>query len=465
MVPQKPLAAALVWLRRDLRLEDHSALAHAEAEGLSTALAFVFDPNILKKLPPEDRRLSFISESLSELNEQIQAKGSTLITRLGDPVHEIPKLAKALGVKTVLANRDYEPYAKERDEAVARALEKLGIGLQLFKDQVIFEGTELLSGSGTPYRVFTPYKNAWLAKLGAGDFEERGIKGPRLCRQKALAPLVQACDLKTLGFTPQKLWLNPGAKAAQAQLRAFRKRMPEYKNQRDLPSVDGTSALSVHLRFGTISIRACVREALAQKNQGASTWLSELIWRDFFQMVLDQFPQVGRGEAFRAEYDSMKWPGTAKHFEAWCRGETGYPLVDAAMRHFAETGWMHNRLRMVVASFLTKDLLVDWKKGEAFFAQHLLDFDLAANNGGWQWCASTGCDAQPYFRIFHPHSQSRRFDPEGKFIRKFVPELRHLSAKEIHEPPPTKGYPAPLVDHAKQRLLALALFKKAAGKD
>jgi deoxyribodipyrimidine photo-lyase len=239
--------------------------------------------------------------------------------------------------------------------------------------------------------------------------------------------------------------------------------MKDYGKARDFPATEGTSGLSVHLRFGTISIRECVRKALAQQNAGASTWLSELVWRDFYHMILDHNPHVETG-AFKKEYDSIKWPGSEKHFQAWCEGRTGYPIIDAAMRHFNATGWMHNRLRMVVASFLTKDLLVSWQKGEAYFAAHLLDFDLAANNGGWQWSASTGCDAQPYFRVFNPYSQSEKFDPDGAFIRENVEELAKVKGKDIHQPDVGGlfgvNYPEPIVDHSVQREKAIRLFKK-----
>ncbi len=454
----KPLA--LLWLRRDLRLEDHALLAQAESEGLECVLAFVFDEKILKRLEKSDRRVGFIHQSLTELDSALRKRGSCLVVKQGDPVKEIPLLAKALGVKSVLATRDYEAYAKERDQKVSKAL-PTGVPLRLLKDQVIFEGSEILSGSGTPYKVFTAYKNEWLRRLRRADYDERGMKLPRLAPEVKLKKHGFEWSLKNLGFHPDSCWLTPGQKAAEKLLTAFAVKMKNYKQCRDFPAQPGTSGLSVHLRFGTISIRACVREALKQKGVGSETWLSELIWRDFYHMVLDQFPHVGLGEPFRKEYSSLKWPGKEEHFRAWCEGRTGYPLVDAAMRQLNETGWMHNRLRMVVASFLTKDLLIDWRKGEAYFAQHLLDFDFAANNGGWQWSASTGCDAQPYFRVFNPYSQSERFDPEGTFIREHVPELAHLSAKQIHCPPPVKGYPSPIVDHAPQRIKAIALFADA----
>jgi deoxyribodipyrimidine photo-lyase len=448
---------ALVWVRRDLRLSDHTPLAHAAALADTVAVAFVFDRNILAALSRKDRRLTFIHKSLEDLDEELQKRGSRLIVRIGDPVEVIPKLAGELGTKLVCAGRDYEAYAKKRDTKVAEALKKQGAQLELLKDQVIFEGRELLSKTGTPFKVFTPYKNAWLAALAAGDYDERVTKKVRFT---AKAPKNPDWSLSALGFEPQDLWLEAGEKAALKRLKEFEPKMKDYAKARDFPATEGSSGLSVHLRFGTVSIRACVRSALAQKNPGAVTWLSELIWRDFYQMILDNNPRVETG-AFKKEYDSIEWPGSSRHFQAWCEGRTGYPLVDAAMRHFNATGWMHNRLRMVVASFLTKDLLVSWQRGEAYFAEHLLDFDLAANNGGWQWSASTGCDAQPYFRIFNPYSQSKKFDPDGTFIRENVRELRNVKGKAIHRPPAgASDYPDPIVDHSSQREKAIRLFKK-----
>lgn len=455
-----PKQRALIWLRRDLRLEDHTLLAHAEAEGWEVALAFVFDEKLLKKLPKQDRRVSFFHVALEELDAGLRERGSRLVARVGDPVKEIPALAKSLGVSQVLAAEDYEPYALKRDEAVRKALGP--IPLTLLPDQTLFRPAEIRNGAGAPYRVFTAYKNECLRRLGKGTTDARGSSLPAFVKASALEPHRARWDLSSLGFERQATWLEPGEKAAKRRLQAFAKKISAYEASRNFPSDHGgTSGLSAHLRFGTISIRACARLAERHESQGAATWLTELLWRDFFMMILAEFPRVGCGGCFHEEYDQIEWPGTEAHFRAWKEGRTGFPLVDAAMRHFNDTGWMHNRLRMVAASFLVKDLLVDWRKGEKYFADHLLDFDLAANNGGWQWSASTGCDAQPYFRIFNPCSQSERFDPNGDFIRAHVPELAHLSAKEIHEPRGVKGYPAPIVAHAVQREKALALFKSA----
>jgi deoxyribodipyrimidine photo-lyase len=469
---------SLVWLRRDLRLSDHTALAEAEHLSDSVAVAFVFDRNILGALADNsDRRVNFIHHSLRELNGTLAQHGSALLVRTGDPAHELPLLARELRADAVFANRDYEPYAMQRDASVGEALRAIGVAFHSCKDQVIYEKQEILSGKGTPFRVFTPYKNAWLHRfhsavfLGEHPAAERPVHLRSLLPAKEITALIQPWDLRDLGFEQTALWLQPGERAAKQRLKQFTVRLPGYAETRDFPALESTSGLSAHLRFGTISIRELVRAALDHPSPGADIWLSELIWREFYQMILDQYPHVVN-HAFKPECDSIVWPGSDEHFEAWSEGRTGYPLVDAAMRHFNNTGWMHNRLRMVVAMFLTKDLLVDWRRGERYFADRLLDFDLAANNGGWQWSASTGCDAQPYFRVFNPVLQSRKFDPEGVFIREHCPELRGFSNTHVHFPAAAplavqqragcvigRDYPAPIVDHAAQKEKAIALFK------
>lgn len=459
----KKYPQSLCWIRRDLRLSDHRALSEATRNSEKVGVVFVFDSTILDQLADrDDRRVSFIHQSLQELDEKLQAQGSKLIVLQGDPVKLIPQLAIRWKAQAVFTNRDYEPQAKDRDLSVENALQKNRIAFHSFKDQVIFERREILSGSGTPFRVFTPYKNTWLKRLheDLDEIQEQTPDLSKLAARKTLEPWLQPWELRDLGFQKSTLWLEPGESAAHSRLKNFMRRIENYANQRDFPAADGTSGLSVHLRFGTLSIRHLVRAALSAPSKGSDTWLSELVWRDFYQMILDQFSHVV-GHAFKQEYDAISWPGSEKHFELWCQGLTGYPLVDAAMRHFNATGWMHNRLRMIVASFLTKDLLVDWRKGEAYFARKLLDFDLAANNGGWQWSASTGCDAQPYFRIFNPITQSEKFDAEGEFIRSQIPELRGLSSKDIHFPQGlARNYPEPIVDHSQQREKALQLFGK-----
>ena len=467
------LKPVLVWFRRDLRDIDHAALAAALASGRAVHCAFVFDSEILDALPSRrDRRVEFIRESLVELDAALRPRGGGLIVRHGRARDEIPALAGELGVAAVYANRDYEPAAKARDAAVAGELAAAGIDFQTFKDQVVFDGDEVLTQAGKPYTVFTPYRNAWRKRLTAADAAPCSADG-RFAGEAG-------CGVPTLagiGFEPTdlgELGIRPGMSGARALWDEFRAgRIGRYAALRDFPAVRGVSYLSVHLRFGTIPIRELVRGALSA---GADTWLDELIWRDFYFMILDRFPHAV-DRAFKPEYDAIAWDDWPEGYAAWREGRTGYPLVDAAMRQLAHSGWMHNRLRMVVASFLCKDLGLDWRLGERHFAEQLNDFDLSANNGGWQWAASSGCDAQPYFRIFNPVSQSEKFDPDGRFIRRYVPELAKVPDKYIHAPWTMgrieqeaigvvigRDYPAPLVDHAaaRERTLArYAVVKKA----
>jgi len=471
IVPQhKPV---LVWFRRDLRDTDHAALAAALASGRPVHCAFVFDREILDALPSRrDRRVEFIRESLVELDAALRVRGGGLIVRHGMARDEITALAGEQGVAAVFANRDYEPAAKARDSAVASALGDAGIDFQTFRDQVVFDGDAVLTQAGKPYTVFTPYRNAWRKRLTAADSApcsaDGRFAGDAGCGVPTLAEIgFEATDLGELG-------IRPGMSGARALWDEFRAgRIGRYAALRDFPAVKGVSYLSVHLRFGTISIRELVRGALAAD---ADTWLNELIWRDFYFMILDRFPHAV-DRAFKPEYDAIAWDDWPEGLAAWREGRTGYPLVDAAMRQLAHSGWMHNRLRMVVASFLCKDLGIDWRLGERHFAEQLNDFDLAANNGGWQWAASSGCDAQPYFRIFNPVSQSEKFDPDGRFIRRYVPELARVPDKYIHAPWTMgrleqeaigvvigRDYPAPLVDHAAARektLARYAVVKKA----
>ena len=443
-------------------------------------VAFVFDTTILGKLDnPDDRRLTFIHDSLVEVDAALRARGARLLVVHGDPTEEIPRLAHALGAASVWTNKDYEPAAIARDAAVAAKLRAAGVAFTALKDQVVFEEREVLGKAGGVYKVFTPYRAAWLAALGAVAGSGREPDAVRACDPDLGA--IAVCDgdalrgrtlddwpLERLGFRRQTLWIAPGMHGAAGLLARFRPKIADYATARDrIPTAAEepatTSGLSAHLRFGTVSIRECVRLALATR--GADTWLSELVWREFYQMILSQTPGLAEGRPYKPETAGVHWPGTDGHFAAWCEGRTGYPIVDAAMRQFNRTGWMHNRLRMVVAMFLVKDLLVDWRKGEAYFARHLLDFDFAANNGGWQWSASTGCDAQPYFRIFNPVGQSERHDPDGRHIRSEIPELAACRDDEIHFPhakgrnPRAAGYPLPIVDHGLQRMKAMGLFQ------
>jgi len=440
-----------------------------------------------------DRRVEFIWRSLAELDARLRELGGKLHVLHGRPVEAIPAFAARLGVAAVYANHDYEPAAVARDEAVRAALAEDERELRTFKDQAIFERSEVLTGQGKPFSVFTPYRNAWMRRLVDADLAERPVR-----LEGRLAPIAAAAigasgddaaspaaglpALETLGFAPTnlaELGIEPGESGAHRALADFAERIGRYRDTRDYPAVRGPSYLSAHLRFGTLSIRAAARLALQTMrgdpgaSEGASTWLNELIWRDFYFQILHHHPHVV-DHAFRPEYDAIGWVDGAEGdalFEAWREGRTGYPIVDAAIMQLRRSGYMHNRLRMIVASFLVKDLGIDWRRGERCFADQLNDYDLAANNGGWQWAASTGCDAQPYFRVFNPVAQSERFDPAGRFIRRYLPELARVPDTFIHAPwmmgdidqtaCRTKigiDYPGPIVDHAAARERTLKRF-------
>lgn len=483
------LDSVLVWFRRDLRDYDHTALDEALRRARQVYCVFVFDRQILDALTERaDRRVEFIRQSVSELDAALRARGGALLTRHAQADEEIPRLAAQLAVSGVFANRDYEPLAKARDEHVAAALRRQGRELSLFKDQVLLDGEEVLTGAGQPYTVFTPYKKAWLKRLTDDDWSPRTASRPG-----RLAVAVGADGVPTLaalGFARSdlpSLDITPGISGGAQRLRSFGQRIADYREWRDYPALQAGSGLSVHLRFGTVSIRqaaalAIDAGALRASESGAATWLGELIWREFFFMILDRFPWVAE-RAFKPAYDAIAWECGAQAdalFDAWQNGQTGFPLVDAAMTQLKRTGYMHNRLRMVTASFLCKDLGIDWRRGEAYFARQLLDFDLAANNGGWQWAASSGCDAQPYFRIFNPLTQSARFDAAGTFIRRWLPALTHVPDRHIHAPwlmrsdeqaacgvRIGKQTPAPVVDHATARQRTLqryAVVKQAGGR-
>jgi deoxyribodipyrimidine photo-lyase len=466
---------ALVWFRRDLRDFDHAALYHALECAREVVCAFVFDREILDALPdPADRRVEFIHASVAELQRSLQARGGGLIVRHGVARDEIVQLAAELEVEAVFFNHDDDPAALARDSAVEAALMRRDIGVHHFKDAVIFERDEVLTAAGTPFSVFTPYKNAWLKKLTPFYLRAYPVErySDRLAAQSTAIP-----GLQEMGFAPAHLAeinLTTGMSGGSQRFDDFLERIDRYQEARDFPAIKGPSYLSVHLRFGTVSIRQLAAAAWKRGGRGAQTWLSELIWRDFYHQILAHRPDVAAGHPFRPQYGCLPWPNPPGHLAAWCEARTGYPLVDAAMRQLNQTGYMHNRLRMITASFLTKDLLVDWRSGERYFADKLIDFDLAANSGGWQWAASVGCDAQPWFRIFNPVTQSERFDAQGKFIRRYLPQLSNVSDKYIHAPwtmPAAeqqrtgcvigRDYPLPLVDHAAQRRHALALFKQA----
>ncbi|MES2071901.1 MAG: deoxyribodipyrimidine photo-lyase [Pseudomonadota bacterium] len=488
---QSKFPRSLVWFRRDLRSFDHAALYHALRQSSQVYCVFVYDQAILQGLPAADRRVAFIHASVGELARELEKLGGGLIVRHGYAEQEIPRLAAELEAGAVFTNHDYEPQALQRDREVQQNLDAFGCVLNSYKDQVIFDQQEVLSLAGTPFSVFTPYKNAWLKKIAAegGDFYCKSY--PIESHAAALANCPQARQqlpsLAQLGFIDDaaaQMAVPTGMSGGAGLLQDFLSRIRQYDVARDFPAIKGPSYLSVHLRFGTVSIRHLVREALhclrtGHTNSGAQTWLSELIWRDFYFMILDHHPHVAE-RAFKPGYDAIQWqsgPHAERLFAAWCQGRTGYPLVDAAMCQLNQTGYMHNRLRMVSACFLIKDLGIDWRWGERYFALQLNDFDLAANNGGWQWAASSGCDAQPYFRIFNPITQSEKFDSEGKFIRRYLPQLGKLDRRQIHAPwkltPQalqeagiTLGldYPAPIVDHElarKETLARYAVVKKA----
>lgn len=467
----------LMWFRRDLRVDDNAALYQALRACRQVVCVFVFDRAILDPLPRVDRRVEFIRESLVELQAELEALGGGLIVRHALAEQEIAQLARTLEVQAVFANRDDEPRALDRDAKVLGALANAGIAFHTAKDQAIFERDELLTQGGQSYTIFTPYKRAWLAKVDAFYLKPYPVR--RHAEALTAPPAALRAPVPTLaelGFEPTNLSaldIPTGSQGGAALLGDFLQRIDRYDQARDFPAVRGPSYLGVHLRFGTVSIRQLAGLALPlslQGSAGAASWLGELIWRDFYFQILAHHPQVaeaGESRSFRPEYDRIQWHH-GKHadqlFDAWCKGRTGYPLIDAAMAQINQTGYMHNRLRMVVASFLCKDLGIDWRRGERYFAEHLNDFELSSNNGGWQWASSSGCDAQPYFRIFNPVTQSQHFDPEGKFIRRYLPQLGKLSNAAIHAPWTAKplelvaagvelgvDYPKPVVDHAEAR--------------
>ncbi|HSN31935.1 MAG TPA: deoxyribodipyrimidine photo-lyase [Ideonella sp.] len=481
----KEIDGALVWFRRDLRAEDHAALYHALRSARRVHCVFVFDTEILEPLRSRglrrDRRVEFIRDSVAELDERVGALGAAagvagagLIVRHGPAGVLLPRLAAELNAQAVYANHDDDPGPLERDARIRGALAAAGVALHTGKDHVVFERGEVLTRSGEPYSVFTPYREAWLARLEPFYLAAWPVDrhAAALAPLPANEPPSRVPTLAQLGFEPTglaALHVVPGERGARQRLDDFLARIDRYDSARDYPAQKGPSYLGVHLRFGTLSIRRAAREAEARASQGsagARVWLSELIWREFFQQVLHHHPHVV-DRAFRPAYDRIRFEhGHHAHerFDAWCEGRTGYPLVDAAMMQLEHSGYMHNRLRMVTASFLVKDLGIDWRWGERWFADRLIDFELGSNNGGWQWAAGTGCDAQPWFRVFNPVTQSRRFDPEGAFIRRYLPQLAALPDALLHAPWQARpvelaaagivlgrDYPWPIVDHEAAR--------------
>lgn len=485
--------AHIVWFRRDFRLHDHTALFHAvrEAPDSNVIPVFIFDDAILKHPDMGGAIVEFMLGCLQTLKENLGKQGVELLILHGTPVEQLEALVKQTGATGLYFNRDYHPAAVERDDEVTRRLTKIGVTVKSYKDQVIFEQREIIAAStGEPYTVYTPYAKTWRSRL-AEEFDPG--KGPATWDAPKLSPhelKVKAVGglartglptTEELGFrdVPPRIEIPSGEDAARKLLRAWcAGPVRTYKDTRDLPSdATGTSRLSPHLRHGTLSPRQCLRAAMfvAGKNPafktGADGWIGELIWREFYQQILFNFPHVVE-QPFKRHLAGLPWREDRAQFRRWCDGTTGYPIVDAAMRQLNQTGWMHNRLRMIVAMFLTKDLRIDYRWGERYFMQKLLDGETAQNNGGWQWSSSTGTDAQPYFRIFNPRSQSEKFDPEGAFIRRYVPELARVPAEFVHAPhemTPTqqeaagcrvgRDYPFPLVDHDVARQQTLGMFK------
>lgn len=421
----------LFWFRRDLRLNDNAGLYHALKENPNVIPVFIFDTVILDALSDKkDKRVEFILHSLTLLQEELRQLKSSLLVLHGDPVD----IFKAITPKAVYTNHDYEPYARKRDDAVSALLQKKNIPFKTFKDQVIFEKDEVIKSDGSPYTVFTPYSKQWKAKLSKYYYTGYPVK--KYYSSFHFHKIFPLPSLNDIGFE------KTGAVFPQRIVK--KSIISQYENTRDFPAVRGTSRLGVHLRFGTISIRQLVQFALRSNE----TWLNELIWREFFSMILYHFPEVEH-RAFKPSYERIIWRNHENEFQSWCDGMTGYPLVDAGMRELNATGFIHNRVRMVAASFLTKHLLIDWRWGEAYFAQKLLDYDLASNNGGWQWAAGCGCDAAPYFRIFNPTLQMEKFDGDLKYVRQWIAEYS------------TAAYPKPIVDHAFARDRAIEVYRKA----
>ena len=420
------MSKAIFWFRRDLRLEDNTALTRALAENNTVIPIFIFDELILNELPKNDPRTSFIYQRLFILNETLRANGSGLLILKGDPVKIWAELLNHKTFDSVYSNRDYEPYANERDKSIGALLKNQSVGFYQFKDQVIFEGGEILKDNGLPYHMFTPYKNKWLKKYKP-VYSFESIDFGKFCKDQPVFP-----SLESLGFSLSKIKVknyNPSVVA-------------DYENERNFPSKDGGTNLGPHLRFGTLSIRQLTLQIMPL----SSTLLSELIWREFFMQILHHYPKVVY-ENFKAKYNGIIWRNNIEDFEKWKSGTTGFAMVDAGMRELNTTGYMHNRVRMITAGFLCKHLLIDWRWGEAYFASKLLDYELSSNNGNWQWAAGTGCDAAPYFRIFNPYEQVKKFDKELSYIHKWIPEFG------------TSDYPEPMVDHKFARQRALEVYK------
>ena len=429
----------IIWFRRDLRLQDNAALYHALKSENPVMPIFIFDRNILDKLEDKaDRRVEFIHAALAEMQQQLLAMGSSLQVFYSTPIEAFKDLFVRYKIESVFTNHDYEQYAIDRDEQMADLLKAHNATLHTYKDQVIFEKEEVTKDDGKPYTVFTPFSNKWKSRLKAFHLKAYPTESyfTNFYRQMPL----HLPSLESMGF----IAVDKPFPSKELNLAIVAK----YQQQRNFPSIKGTSQLGVHLRFGTVSVREIARQA----KDISETYLNELIWRDFYHSILWHFPHIRKGEAFRKEYEGIECVNNEKDYENWCEGKTGYPIVDAGMRELNATGYMHNRVRMIVASFLTKHLLIDWRWGELYFAKKLLDFDFAANNGGWQWAAGSGCDAAPYFRIFNPTLQTEKFDKDLKYIRKWIPELDSFD------------YPQPIINHEFARKRVLEVYNKALKK-
>lgn len=425
----------IFWFRRDLRIVDNAGLHAALCSGLPVIPLFIFDTAILSQLEDNnDRRVDFIFQALERIQQQLAGHGSRLLIRYGTPTDVFNEITNLISIQSVFTNRDYEPYALQRDRDVEAILRSKNIGFHTFKDQVIFEPAEILKPDGKPYTIYTPFSKLWKKTLSSNHLHSYPSEQGTNYDTNNL-PLASFNSLEEIGFKPSGIHFQ--APVINTEI------VRNYHETRNFPALEGTTGLSVHLRFGTLSIRKLVQLALDTNE----TWLGELIWREFFMTILYHFPQVTH-RSFKPVYDSIRWRNNEAEFERWCQGTTGYPIVDAGMRELLATGTMHNRVRMIVASFLTKHLLIDWRWGEAWFARHLLDFDLSANNGNWQWAAGCGCDAAPYFRIFNPYEQTKKFDSRLEYIGKWVPEFQQLN------------YPAPVVDHTVARQRALDTYKQ-----
>jgi len=435
----KNIPVTIFWFRRDLRLDDNAGLYRALKSWNPVLPIFIFDREILDKLEDrDDARVTFIYQTIEGIHKELQQHGSSLLVLYDKAEHAWDKLLKEYKIAAVYTNHDYEPYAKDRDNVIAQKLIKHDTAFKTYKDQVIFDGDEVMKADGSPYTVYTPYMRKWYETLK--PFYLKAYPTKKYFKNLYKTEPFKIPSLKEMGFEKSSMDI-PGTN--------YEHFIKDYADKRDCPGINGTSHIGLHLRFGTVSIRELAGTANSYKEK---TWLNELIWREFYMMILDHFPKT-MDSAFRPQYDHIKWVNNEQQFKAWCDGETGFPLVDAGMRELNATGYMHNRVRMVVASFLAKDLLIDWRWGERYFARKLLDYEMASNVGGWQWSAGSGTDAAPYFRIFNPDSQLKKFDPDFIYIKKWVPEYADFSI-----------YPKPIIDHAFARDRCLKAFKTALAK-